>query len=175
MKRFVIITLLYNLINISLCAQEVFIYYEGPKVYSEKQYAYEFQSLILTHSSENPIYEIKDSVFISFLDKKVESIERCTNEGECFDATDKPFAMIQVVYMKDLYCYYTLNLNSTWRDKNYLTIDGKSCVPDKELQDVITEIVKFCVINKQSPTDSQLHDIMTKKLTTDARFWPCFN
>ena len=90
MKRFVIITLLYNLINISLCAQEVFIYYEGPKVYSEKQYAYEFQSLIYTHSSENPIYEIKDSVFISFLDKKVESIERCTNEGDCFDATDKP-------------------------------------------------------------------------------------
>ena len=172
MKRFVIITLLYNLINISLCAQEVFIYYEGPKVYSEKQYAYEFQSLIYTHSSENPIYEIKDSVFISFLDKKVESIERCTNEGECFDATDKPFAMIQVVYMKDLYCYYTLNLNSTWRDKNYLTIDGKSCVPDKELQEVVSEIVKFCVINKQSPTDSQLHDIMTKKLTTDARFWP---
>lgn len=175
MKRFVIITLLYNLINISLCAQEVFIYYEGPKVYSEKQYAYEFQSLIYTHSSENPIYEIKDSVFISFLDKKVESIERCTNKGECFDATDKPFAMIQVVYMKDLYCYYTLNLNSTWRDKNYLTIDGKSCVPDKELQEVVSEIVKFCVINKQSPTDSQLHDIMTKRLTVDAPFWPCFN
>ena len=172
MKRFVIITLLYNLINISLCAQEVFIYYEGPKVYSEKQYAYEFQSLIFTHSSENPIYEIKDSVFISFLDKKVESIERCTNEGECFDATDKPFAMIQVVYMKDLYCYYTLNLNSTWRDKNYLTIDGKSCVPDKELHEVVSEIVKFCVINKKSPTDSQLHDIMAGQLKTDAPFWP---
>ena len=172
MKRFVIITLLYNLINISLCAQEVFIYYEGPKVYSEKQYAYEFQSLILTRSSENPIYEIKDSVFLSFLDKKIESIERCSNEGECFDATDKPFAMIQVVYMKDLYCYYTLNLNSTWRDKNYLTIDGKSCVPDKELQEVVSEIVKFCVINKKSPTDSQLHDIMAGQLKTDAPFWP---
>ena len=172
MKRFVIIILLYNLINISLRAQEVFIYYEGPKVYSEKHYAYEFQSLIFTRSSENPIYEIKDSVFISFLDKKVESIERCTNEGECFDATDKPFAMIQVVYMKDLYCYYTLNLNSTWRDKNYLTIDGKSCVPDKELQDVITEIVKFCVINKKSPINSQLHDIMAGQLKTDAPFWP---
>ena len=172
MKRFVIIILLYNLINISLRAQEVFIYYEGPKEYPEKQYAYEFQSLIHPHSSENPIYEIKDSVFLSFLDKKIESIERCSNEGECFDATDKPFAMIQVVYMKDLYCYYTLNLNSAWRDRNYLTIDGKSCVPDKELQDVITEIIKFCVINKKSPTDSQLHDIMAGQLKTAAPFWP---
>ena len=65
MKRFGIIILLYNLFNISLRAQEVFIYYEGPKEYPEKQYSYEFQSLIFTHSSENPIYEIKDSVFLS--------------------------------------------------------------------------------------------------------------
>ena len=172
MKRFVIIIILYNLINLSLGAQEAFIYYEGPKVYPEKQYAYEFQSLIRTHSSENPIDEIKDSVFLSFLEKKIESIEICTNEGECFDAIDKPFAMIQVVYMKDLYCYYTLNLNSTWRDRNYLTIDGKSCVPDKELHDVIIEIVKFIKINKKRPTATQLHDILDGKLITEAPRWP---
>ena len=153
-------------------AQEAFIYYEGPKVYPEKQYAYEFQSLISTHSSENPLDKITDSVFLSFLEKKIETIERCTNEGECFDATDKPFAMIQVVYLKDLYCYYTLNLNSTWRDKNYLTIDGKSCIPDKELHDVIIEIVKFIRVNKTSPTTTQLHDIMTKQLKIDTRCWP---
>ena len=82
--------------------------------------------------------------------------------------------MIQVVYMKDLYCYYTLNVGPMWYEdlKNTLTIDGKSYIPDRELQDVITEIVKFCVINKKSPTNSQLYDIMTKKLTTDAPFWP---
>ena len=171
MKRLVIITTFCCLIGVSLYAQKAIFYNEGPIMYVIDYYSFEGQKLF---NDSNPVGETSDSSFLSFLDKKIESIERCTEAGECFDAILKPTALIQLVYIKNSYCYYTLNLGPIWYDnyKNDLTIDGKSCVPDKELQDVITEIVKFCVINKKSPTNSQLHDIMTKKLTTDAPFWP---
>ena len=171
MKRLVIITTFCCLIGVSLYAQKAIFYNEGPIMYVIDYYSFEGQKLF---NDSNPVGETSDSSFLSFLDKKIESIERCTEAGECFEAILKPTAMIQVVYIKNTYCYYTLNVGPIWYDnyENYLTIDGKSCVPDKELQDVITEIVKFCVINKKSPTNSQLYDIMTKKLTTDAPFWP---
>ena len=171
MKRFIVSTIFCCLIGISLCAQKAIFYNEGPIMYVIDYYSFESQKLF---DDSNPVGETSDSSFLSFLDKKIESIERCTEAGECFEAILKPTALIQLVYIKNSYCYYTLNLGPIWYDnyENYLTIDGKSYIPDRELQDVITEIVKFCVINKQSPTNSQLHDIMTKKLTTDAPFWP---
>ena len=171
MKRFIVSTIFCCLIGISLCAQKAIFYNEGPIMYVIDYYSFESQKLF---DDSNPVGETSDSSFLSFLDKKIESIERCTEAGECFEAILKPTALIQLVYIKNSYCYYTLNLGPIWYDnyENYLTIDGKSCVPDKELQDVITEIVKFCVINKKSPTNSQLHDIMAGQLKTDAPFWP---
>ena len=171
MKRFIVSTIFCCLIGISLYAQKAIFYNEGPIMYVIDYYSFESQNLF---NDSNPVGETSDSSFLSFLDKKIESIERCTEAGECFDAILKPTALIQLVYIKNSYCYYTLNLGPIWYDnyENYLTIDGKSCVPDKELQDVITEIVKFCVINKKSPTNSQLHDIMAGQLKTDAPFWP---
>ena len=171
MKRFIVSTIFCCLIGISLCAQKAIFYNEGPIMYVIDYYSFESQKLF---DDSNPVGETSDSSFLSFLDKKIESIERCTEAGECFEAILKPTALIQLVYIKNSYCYYTLNLGPIWYDnyENYLTIDGKSCVPDKELQDVITEIIKFCVINKKSPTNSQLHDIMAGQLKTDAPFWP---
>lgn len=171
MKRFIVSTIFCCLIGISLYAQKAIFYNEGPILYVIDYYSFESQNLF---NDSNPVGETSDSSFLSFLDKKIESIERCTEAGECFEAILKPTALIQLVYIKNSYCYYTLNLGPIWYDnyENYLTIDGKSYIPDRELQDVITEIVKFCEINKKSPTNSQLYDIMTKKLTTDAPFWP---
>ena len=171
MKRFIVITTFCCLIGVSLYAQKAIFYNEGPIMYVIDYYSFEGQKLF---NDSNPVGETSDSSFLSFLDKKIESIERCTEAGECFEAILKPTALIQLVYIKNSYCYYTLNLGPIWYDnyENYLTIDGKSCVPDKELQDVITEIIKFCVINKKSPTNSQLHDIMAGQLKTDAPFWP---
>jgi hypothetical protein len=171
MKRLVIITTFCCLIGVSLYAQKAIFYNEGPIMYVIDYYSFEGQKLF---DESNPVCEINDSIFLSFLDEKIESVERCTEEGECFDASNKPTAMIQVVYINNAYCYYTLNVGPMWYEdlKNTLTIDGKSYIPDKELQDVITEIVKFCVINKKSPTNAQLHDIMAGQLKTDAPFWP---
>ena len=88
-------------------AQKAIIYYEGGVImYVIDHYAYEFQSLVEHYDGKNPLCEIKDSAFMAFLDKKIESVEMCVKEGECLDATDKPSAMIQVVYIKDKYCYY---------------------------------------------------------------------
>lgn len=171
MKRFLIITTFCYFISISLYAQKAIFYNEGPIMYVIDYYSFESQNLF---DESNPVCEINDSIFLSFLDKKIESVERCTEVGECFDASEKPTAMIQVVYIKNSYCYYTLNLGPKWYEdlNNELTIDGKSYIPDRELQEVITEIVKFCVINKKSPMNYQLHDIMIGKLKTDAPFWP---
>ena len=171
MKRFIVSTIFCCLIGISLYAQKAIFYNEGPILYVIGYYSFESQNLF---NDSNPVGETSDSSFLSFLDKKIESIERCTEAGECFEAILKPTALIQLVYIKNSYCYYTLNLGPIWYDnyENYLTIDGKSYIPDRELQDVITEIVKFCVINKKSPTNSQLHDIMAGQLKTDAPFWP---
>lgn len=132
MKRFIVSTIFCCLIGISLCAQKAIFYNEGPIMYVIDYYSFESQNLF---NDSNPVGETSDSSFLSFLDKKIESIERCTEAGECFEAILKPTALIQLVYIKNSYCYYTLNLGPIWYDnyENYLTIDGKSCVLDKEL------------------------------------------
>ena len=109
--------------------------------------------------------------FLAFLDKKIESAEKCTSNGDCLWATDKPSAMIQIVYIKDKYCYYTINLSSGWDIKNSLTIDWKSYIPDDELQDIVLEIVKFRVINKRPILKEELYAIM-KGARLNAPNWP---
>ena len=155
-------------------SQEALIYYEGIKLYVIDHYAYEFQSLIEHYKGKNPICEIKDSAFIAFLDKKIESVEMCPKEGECLDAIYKPAAMIQVVYIKDKYCYYTLNLSSGWDPHNSLTIDGKSYIPDQELQDVVLEIVKYRVVYKKPISVEKIHAILNgeRMKQEEAPYWP---
>ena len=174
MKRFIIIALLY-MVCMQTYAQEAIIYYEGGVImYVIDHYAYEFQSLVEHYDGKNPLCEINDSAFMAFLDKKIESVEMCVKEGECLDATDKPSAMIQVVYIKDKYCYYTLNLSSGWDLQNSLTIDGKSYVPDQELQDVVLEIVKYRVVYKRPISTEKIHAILKgeRMKEEEAPYWP---
>ena len=86
----------------------------------------------------------------------------------------KPSAMIQVVYIKDKYCYYTLNLSSGWDLQNSLTIDGKSYVPDQELQDVVLEIVKYRVVYKRPISTEKIHAILKgeRMKEEEAPYWP---
>ena len=109
-----------------------------------------------------------------FLDKKIESVEMCINEGECIDATYKPGAMIQVLYIKDKYCYYTMNLSSGWGSPNSLTIDGKSYIPDQELQDVVLEIIKYRVVYKRPISTKKLHKILNGERIKEEEtpYWP---
>ena len=55
-----------------LLAQEAFIYYEDLVMYPYDQYAYEFQSLVDHHVNSNKINHITDSVFLAFLDQKIQ-------------------------------------------------------------------------------------------------------
>ena len=169
MKRFIIA--LFWLIQMPICAQEAIIYYEGLSLYPIDYYAYEFQSLIEPHTQSNPICVIKDTTFISFLDCKIKSAKRCMREGECIDATIKPTAMLQVILVEDRYSYYTLNLSSC-KHNRMLTIDGKSYIPEEELQDVIVEIVKFCDMNKQPITIEKLHAILNGERDRSNPYWP---
>lgn len=170
MKRFSIIALLC-IMSLHLYAQKAIIYYEGLCVYPIEKYAYEFHSLIDSHRKSNSICEITDSTFLGFLSKKIKSIERCTQEDECIDAIYKPTAMIQVVYIENRICYYTLNLNS-YGELQSLTIDGKSCVPDEELQEVVVEIVKFCDIKKRAITHAELQAILKGAKCKEEPYWP---
>ena len=170
MKRFSIIALLC-IMSLHLYAQKAIIYYEGLCMYPIEKYAYEFHSLIDSHRQSNPVCEITDSTFLSFLSKKIESIERCTQEDECIDATYKPTAMIQIVYVENRTCYYTLDLNSFGELKS-LTIDGKSCVPDEDLQEVVAEIVKFCNIKKRAITHAELQAILKGAKCKEEPYWP---
>ena len=169
MKRFFLA--IFILIYMPVCAQEVIIYYEGLSLYPIEYYAYEFQSLIEPHTQSNPICVINDTTLISFLNRKIESVERCLKKGECMDATIKLTAMIQVILVEDRYCYYTLNISS-YKQKKMLTIDGKSYIPDEELQDVIVEIVKFCDMNKQQIPIEKLHDILNGERDLSNPYWP---
>ena len=169
MKRFIIA--FFCLIHISICAQEAIIYYEGLNLYPIDYYAYEFQSLIEPHSQSNPVCVIKDTSLISFLNSKIKSVKRCMREGECMDVTIKPTAMIQVILIENSYCYYTFNISS-YKQNSMLSIDGKSYVPDEELQDVIVEIVKFCDLNKQQITIEKLHAILNGERDLSNPYWP---
>ena len=115
-----------------------------------------------------------DSSFIAFLERKIASAERCTKKGECLNATLKPTAMIQVVLLEDDYCYYTVNISS-YSEFRLLTIDGKSYVPDEELQDVIVEIVKFCDVNKKKIPIKKLHAILRGERDDSYPYWPLLN
>ena len=169
MKR--VIIFFFCLTNLHLYAQKAIIYYEGLSLYPIDYYAYEFQSLIELHSSSNPICVINDTVFLSFLIRKIETVERCMQEGECIDATFKPTAMIQVVYIRDKYCYYTLNMSS-FGEYSSLTIDGKSYIPDEELQNVIVEIVKYCKKNKGQIPIAKLHAVIKGETDDSNPYWP---
>lgn len=169
MKRFFIA--FFCLIYIPICAQEAIIYYEGLSLYPIEYYAYEFQSLIEPHTQSNPICVINDTTLISFLNRKIESVERCLKKGECMDATIKPTAMIQVILVEDRYCYYTLNISS-YKQQRMLTIDGKSYIPDEELQDVIVEIVKYYEKNKGEIPANRLHAIIDGERDTSNQYWP---
>lgn len=173
MKR-ILVFLGLCLLWLSLYSQKTLIYYEGPVMYAIDHYAYEFQSLVEHYDGKNPICEIKDSAFITFLDKKIESVEVCAKEGECLDATYKPMAMIQVVYIKNKYCYYTLNLSSGSGLQNSLTIDGKSYIPDQELQDIVLEIVKYRVVYKRAISAEKIHSILKgeRMKKEEAPYWP---
>ncbi len=169
--KHVLIVILFSLLCIPICAQEAIVYYEGLALYPIDYYEYEFQSLIEPHTQSNPICTIRDSIFLTFIERKLESVEKCVQEGDCIDATIKPTAMIQVIYIKGKYSYYTINLSSFGESKS-LTIDGKSYIPDEELQRVIVEIVKFCEkSNLQIPT-SKLHAIMKGETDSSNPCWP---
>lgn len=175
MKRFLIIAL-FCITYMQTYAQEAIIYYEGGvKEYPIEYYAYQFQLLSKSdcESVNNTI--ISDSTFLAFLDAKIESAKRCINEGDCsWEATHKPSPMIQVVYIKNKYCYYTINLSSGWDVQNSLTIDGKSCFPDQELQDVVLEIVKYRVVYKQVISAEKIHAILAgeRMKEEEAPYWP---
>lgn len=169
MKRFILA--FCCLIFMPIYAQEAIIYYEGLSLYTIDYYAYEFQSLIEPHTQSNPLCIIKDTAFITFLNRKIESVERCMQEGECMDVTIKPTAMIQVILVENKYCYYTLNMSS-YKQKRMLSIDGKSYIPDDELQDVIVEIVKFCDMNKQQISIEKLHAILNGERDLSNPYWP---
>lgn len=172
MKRFLLITIL-SLLFLPLSAQEARIYYEGLVMYPVEKFAYEFQSLVDHY--ENPrISHITDSTFLAFLIEKIESVEKCTEDGECLDATYKPSCMIQVVFIKDKYSYYTINLSSGWGNAMSLTIDGKSYIPDEELQDVVLEIVKYRVVYNRPISTEKLHAILQgeKMKKEEAPNWP---
>ena len=175
MKRFFIIALLY-MICMQTYAQKAIIYYEGGVIeYPTEYYAYQFQ---LLSKSDNESYcntVITDSIFLAFLDAKIVSAKECVNEGDCsWDATHKPSAMIQIVYIKDKYCYYTINLSSGWDLENSLTIDGKSCVPDQELQEVVLEIVKYRIVYKRAISTEKIHAILEgeRMKKEEAPYWP---
>ena len=174
LKRLIFGIVFLFILCMPLCAQKVLIYYEGPIMYVIDHYAYEFQSLIEHYEGHNPVCEIRDSAFITFLDKKILSAEMCTQKDECLDATYKPGAMIQIVYIKDKYCYYTLNLSSGWDRINSLTIDGKSYIPDQELQDVILEIIKYRVVYKQPISVEKIQTILDgeRMKKEEAPYWP---
>ena len=175
MKRF-LITALLCIIFLHLYAQKAIVYYEGGvKEYPIEYYAYQFQLLIRSdcESLNNTI--IIDSTFLAFLDAKIESAKKCVLEGDCtWDATHKPSPMIQVVYIKDKYCYYTINLSAGWDVENSLTIDGKSYIPDQELQDVVLEIVKYRVVYKQPISTEKIHAILKgeRMKKEEAQYWP---
>lgn len=82
--------------------------------------------------------------------------------------------MIQVVLLEDDYCYYTVNISS-YSEFRLLTIDGKSYVPDEELQDVIVEIVKFCDVNKKKIPIKKLHAILRGERDDSYPYWPLLN
>ena len=161
-KRLLISVILLCQFSFLLHAQKALIYYEGLVNSSINHYAYEFQPRM--NEVSNFLSEIIDSAFLSFLDKKIAVAKRCTKE-DCYNAAYKPIAMIQVVYIKNPYCYYTLNLSSGFDFNNSLTIDGKSYIPDIELQEVIVEIVKFRLNHKHSISNDQLQDILNGKRT----------
>lgn len=177
MKRCFIITLL-SFLYAQTYAQEAIIYYEGGVImYPIEYYSYEFQQLVKSDCEESNVTTINDSTFLTFLDAKIDSAKRCFNEGDCsWDVTHKPSPMIQVVYIKNKYCYYTINLSSGWDVENSLTIDGKSCIPDEELQNVILEIVKYRVVYKQPISTETLHAILNgeKMKEEEAPYWPWF-
>lgn len=171
MKRFLIIAA-FILFFLPISAQEAWIYYEGVVMYPVEKYAYEFQSLIDYHHEPSRLSHITDSTFLAFLTEKIASAEKCTEEGECLDATCKPAGMIQVVFIKDKYCYYTINLSSGWGNTMSLTIDGKSYIPDKELQDVIVEIVKYRFLKKKRISADKIHAIINGERENTPEDWP---
>lgn len=171
MKHFIITFFCFVSSICIVSAQEAIIYYEGLSLYPIDYYSYEFQSLIEPRTQSNPICVIRDTTLVSFLKRKIKSVERCVLEGECMDATIKPTAMIQVILVEDRYCYYTLNLSS-WKEVKMLTIDGKSYIPDEELQEVIIEIVKFCDMNKQQIPIEKLHNILNGERDHSNPYWP---
>lgn len=170
MKHPLFILILYFCIPLKIFSQEAIIYYEGFHLYCVKQEVYEFQSLISHVAHSNYICCIKDSLFLNFLDKKTETVEKCAQTKDCCEATIKPNAMIQVVYIKDKYNYYTIN-TSAFLDEEYLTIDGKSYVPDAELQEVLAEIVKYNFLNKYSPSTTQLKAFINGERTIRNSDW----
>lgn len=175
MKRFIIIALLY-MVCMQTYAQEAIIYYEGGVIeYPIEYYAYQFQLLAKSDSESYCNTIINDSAFLAFLDTKIRYAKRCANDGDCiWEATHKPSPMIQVVYIKDKYCYYTINLSSGWDVGNSLTIDGKSCIPDQELQDVVLEIVKYRVVYKRPISTEKIHAILKgeRMKEEEAPYWP---
>ena len=174
MKRFLIIALFATCVQ--TYAQQAIIYYEGGVIeYPIEYYAYQFQLLSQSDSESYCNTEIDDSTFLAFLDAKIESAKKCVNEGDCrWDATHKPSAMIQIVYIKDKYCYYTFNLSSGCDIGNSLTIDGKSCIPDQELQDVVLEIVKYRMVYKRPISAEKIHAILKgeRMKKEEAPLWP---
>ena len=175
MKRFLWPLILFLFLYTPLLAQKALIYYEGWALYVIEYYTYDFQSLINHDMGENPVCIITDSIFLSFLDNKIETAEKCTQYEECSDAISKPTAMIQVVYVKDRYCYYTLSLTSGWEGPpNSLVIDGKSYIPDAELEEVIVEIVKYCLVNKNPLSTNHIHKILNGELKTKIPYWPFY-
>ena len=82
--------------------------------------------------------------------------------------------MIQVVFIKDKYCYYTINLSSGHGNTMSLTIDGKSYIPDQELQDVVLEIVKYRVVYKRPISTEKIHAILKgeRMKKEEAPYWP---
>lgn len=173
MKHFLIIVFCC-LLYMPLLAQEAFIYYEDLVMYPYDQYAYEFQSLVDHHVNSNKINHITDSLFLAFLDQKIQLSKRCTENDDCKDVTYKPSCMIQVVYVKDKCSYYTINLSSGQDIKESLTIDGKAYIPDEELQDVILEIVKYRFIRKRPVPSEELRAIINGKRmnVNESPHWP---
>lgn len=165
MKRYMLFLL--SFLSMTISAREAIIYYEGIQLYAVDIPSYEFQS-ILHHDSK--ILRTNDSLFLAFLENKIDVAEEGLHDGTCWNATYKPMAMIQIVFVKDNYCYYTLNLSS-FLDISYLTIDGKSYVLDKELQEVITEIVKYYVLNQHPVSSYKLHRILDGERDVTNPFW----
>ncbi len=111
------------------------------------------------------VLEVKDSLFLRFVDKKIVEISYDT----CFECSIQNLNMevMQIVFIKNNYQYFVINMSHSvlgqqieTEPRCFIEINGTSYHCDSEFQVVMDEVLNYRIIEKIDPTTKIIHNIL---------------